>query len=379
MSRKLMSKSIAGMTLVELMIALALGALLVLGVSGIFVAGSKSNQAERAISRVQQTGRLAVELLGRDIREAGYRGCASTGNDVVISALDANPFALRIFSATNSGTLIPSSAGLNVDKVKAVARANSDILVVTNARLIGRNILTDDFNPGASSVSFLAGANPVVPALVGASAAPAISQSSNVPALGICDLQPGDWLLLSTCDQGYVYQVGSTSACSGGADITVNFDSASNNLAAGEVLLADAEVSLYEEVIWYVADTGREHNGTAVYALYRLLGNQSVDAAEEMVEGVEYLDLEAGELLSDGNVRFVTTASGSVDWERIVAARFALLVQGFENVLDAPDTEDYTLLNTTINGSGNLAHSGGRFLRKVYSSSQTLRNKGDDA
>lgn len=374
-----MPRAVVGMSLVELMIALALGSLLVLGVSGIFVAGSKSNQAEKAISRVQQSGRLAVELLGRDIRQAGYRGCASTGNDVVVSALNANPFALRIFSANSSGALIPSSAGLNVDKVKGVARANSDILVVTNARLIGRDILADDFSPGATSVSFLADANPVVPALAGASTAVAISQSVDITATGVCGLETGDWLLLSTCDQGYVYEVATVSACSSGVDTTITFDAANNDLQSGELLLADAEVSLYEEVIWYVANTGREQNGAAVYSLYRLFGNQPVENAEEMVEGVEYLNLEAGELLTGGNVRYVATDSTSVDWDRIVAARFALLVQGFDNVLDATDDAGYTLLNTTINASGDPAHSGGRFLRKIYTSSQTLRNKGDDA
>ena len=379
MSSQLNTRHVSGLSLVELMIALALGSLLVLGVSGIFVAGTKSNQAEKAISRVQQAGRLAVELLNHDIRQAGYRGCSSTGNDVVVSALDANPFALRIFSLNNSSSFTPSSAGLNVDKVKGVARGNSDVLVVTSARLIGRDVLASSFNPGSTSVTFSADSNPTLPALAGSASTPAISQSSNASVMGVCDLQAGDWLLLSTCDQGYVYKVATASTCSSGVNSTVTFDPASNDLQSGGEMLADAEALLYEEVIWYVADTGREQNDAPVYALYRLFGNQTVSEAEEMVEGVEYLNLEAGALLSDGNVRFVSASAASVDWSTVVAARFALLLQGFESILDTADTEDYRLLNTTINASGAPAHGGGRFLRKVYTSSQTLRNMNDGA
>lgn len=64
-----------GVSLVELMIAMALG-LLLLGACGYFyLASLTGTQSTLSVSRVQESGRLAMELIGRDIRGAGDLLC----------------------------------------------------------------------------------------------------------------------------------------------------------------------------------------------------------------------------------------------------------------------------------------------------------------
>jgi len=65
----------SGLTLVELLIASVLGLLLVLGVTRLFVSGSDSFRLAESIGRMQESGRLAQDILGRTIRNADYWGC----------------------------------------------------------------------------------------------------------------------------------------------------------------------------------------------------------------------------------------------------------------------------------------------------------------
>jgi prepilin-type N-terminal cleavage/methylation domain-containing protein len=66
------SHRFAGMTLLELMIALTLGALLLLGLVQITSAASSSTRLQRNQAQLQENARLALSLLGRLVREAGF-------------------------------------------------------------------------------------------------------------------------------------------------------------------------------------------------------------------------------------------------------------------------------------------------------------------
>lgn len=66
-----------GVSLIELMISMALGLLVILAVTYVF-AGSRTNyRHQEAFSAVQESGRIALETLTRDIRMAGYPGCGN--------------------------------------------------------------------------------------------------------------------------------------------------------------------------------------------------------------------------------------------------------------------------------------------------------------
>src|SRR5690554_171960 len=64
-----------GLSIVELMIALVLGALVTLGVVQIFTSNSQSFRINEAGARAQESGRIASDILARALRNAGYFGC----------------------------------------------------------------------------------------------------------------------------------------------------------------------------------------------------------------------------------------------------------------------------------------------------------------
>ena len=64
-----------GMTLIEIMIALLIGVFLLGGVLQIFVGSKQTNRMQEGLSRLQESGRFAMDFLSRDIRMAGSWGC----------------------------------------------------------------------------------------------------------------------------------------------------------------------------------------------------------------------------------------------------------------------------------------------------------------
>ena len=73
-------RAAAGFTLVEVMVALALGLLLTAGIISIFQATSSTNQLQHALARVQENGRYAVMRLNTDLRAAGGQYCSNAGS-----------------------------------------------------------------------------------------------------------------------------------------------------------------------------------------------------------------------------------------------------------------------------------------------------------
>lgn len=69
----------SGFTLVELMIALVLGLIVIGGVISVFIAGQRSYTTNKALGDVQDSARIAFEMMARDIRTAGLTGCDNSG------------------------------------------------------------------------------------------------------------------------------------------------------------------------------------------------------------------------------------------------------------------------------------------------------------
>ncbi|MGH8117854.1 MAG: prepilin-type N-terminal cleavage/methylation domain-containing protein, partial [Rhodanobacteraceae bacterium] len=76
----------AGFSLIELMIAMVLGLIVIAGVTSVFLAGQQSFRTNNALADVQDSSRVAFELMARDIREAGLTGCNSS-NDRIANLL----------------------------------------------------------------------------------------------------------------------------------------------------------------------------------------------------------------------------------------------------------------------------------------------------
>jgi type IV pilus assembly protein PilW len=160
-----------GLSLIELMISLALGLLVVLAVTYVF-AGSRANYRHQdALSAVQESGRIALEVLTRDVRMAGYPGCGNLpflrhlspgfSNDMAIAGVfnaDASvPDSITITRGSSNLTSVVDMPAVNqvqlvdVDALGGVAVG--DQLLITDCaytEVLQVGDLTDDLVTAAT-------------------------------------------------------------------------------------------------------------------------------------------------------------------------------------------------------------------------------------
>lgn len=129
-----------GLSLVELLVAMALGLLLLAGVIQVVLGSKRSYQGSVALAELQETGRFALEAIARDLRNAGFSG-ACTGGLVNASGIDDAQYALERSPIEGYGSgmavsaWVPSGRLTNTDAV--LLRSASD--PVLDARSISEN------------------------------------------------------------------------------------------------------------------------------------------------------------------------------------------------------------------------------------------------
>lgn len=80
-----------GMTLIELLVAMALGAFLLLGAMTVFTQGQAAFRVNESTARLQENARLALALLEDDLRMAGHFGLTTRPGDIANRASAAEP------------------------------------------------------------------------------------------------------------------------------------------------------------------------------------------------------------------------------------------------------------------------------------------------
>lgn len=339
-----------GLSLLELMISLALGGFLMLGLVSMFLATRSSAQIETALARVQENGRFALDLMSQDILRSGYTGCNSVRGIVTELAKDAAFEDLRGHERSGAGWSPDAPVLIGLDPY-STARNGSDVIILQTGVSMGHDELTTDIAPTDRSFDI----------------------SDNTSGV----IQQNDLIILSNCLTSHLLRVTNSPATSGAAE--VKYETSGNvdsGVEPGYRYTAQTELMTVENVAWYVADTGRVKNGYNVWALYRLDLGVSSSFREEMIEGVEYMQVLYGERSGTGvlrTTRFVSAPNVS-DWQNVVAVRVSLLIQSYELARTEDDTNNYVMLDETIGAATTIAHGGGRALRKVFNTTLALRN-----
>lgn len=119
----------AGFSLVEIMVALTIGIVLLLGVTQIFLTASRSGVTNSDLARVQESGRIALELISKELRRAGYKGCGSSKS------------ALTTGGITYPGQAISGGAGnITVNYARLDAAGNFPARDCNNQRLAAHQV-----------------------------------------------------------------------------------------------------------------------------------------------------------------------------------------------------------------------------------------------
>ncbi|HWU78091.1 MAG TPA: PilW family protein [Rhodanobacter sp.] len=323
-------KSSGGFTLIELMIAMLLGLIVIAGVTAVFLAGQRSYRTNQALAEVQDSSRIAFEIMARDIRDAGLTGCGNPGR--VGNILSASPAGGGSAWWADWSNVI--MGGTKADAAVAAGGASgqrvtgNDSLMLIGAGGQSSSVVTYDF---ASATFTLSDAN--------------------------ADLQAGDVFVVCDPDHAVIAQ----SATYVSASKTLTYTKDSGNCSTGMGFPSDcasssndyqfqknAQITKLTATDWYIGV-----NPVGGNSLYRqVLSTNGTLSTQEMVRDVNSMTIlyhvpGAATFSSASDV----TAAGS--WGRVDSVQVSWQVQS---------------VNKT-------AGTGGQPVSRTFTATTTLRNR----
>jgi type IV pilus assembly protein PilW len=414
-----------GLTLIELMIAITIGLILVLGLIQVFSASRAAYQLSQGIARNQENARFALDFMQRDIRMAGHAGCV---NDQSLLSTDAagkitggNIRSLFLNDAAReandaSGLAFPLRFDVSVQGFEASGTAPGDVLSISTTPSVG---VAGNWTPALPDA--LAGLSPIhgsdiivlryMSPIQSTVTAMNVTTSGN-STLGYASEAASTSSKVATGGSG-LYAIGNCGATSvfqatgtpSNTTMAVNI-SGLNQTALGYTVpgtnthvtenysYAPNQTWLYraETMAYYVALNTTNN----VPALYRVRwtapdGGELAPVPEEMVEGVESIQLRYGEdsaaltaafpsgyidksasaaTIGDPMPHTAAGATSAKQWQRVGNVQMGLLVRG-TNDRAAVDQSDQA---KTVLGVQITAPADGHF-RYSYETTIALRNR----
>jgi len=320
-----------GVTLVELMVALALGLLVTVALLKVYIDASRMYRFNEGLARLQENGRFALEFIRRDARAAGFWGCNS------------NATLSNGVSGTNAA-FIDIAAG-HIAGTQGEARAN----------------LPD----APDSISFRGGFGNGT-----ALTAAMTSEAAELAVTSIAELT-SPIAMVSDCENADIFAITAAS------ELTLSHTAGANvSGSLSKVYKTDARVHPVRQSTYCIGD-GVTPN---VPSLKRTTdpGVSCPSGGEELIEGVENIQILYGEDTdADANGdngddvanRYVAAGTSGLDVDRIVSLRISILLRSIENNLTT-NPAPYS-----FNGTTYIPGASDRYLRKVFTTTITLRNK----
>jgi type IV pilus assembly protein PilW len=339
-----------GFTIAELMIAVAIGLLILAGMTTLFVNNSKAqNEIEKA-NRQVENGRYAVSLLSGDLRNAGFYG-EFDPTELTTPVTVPDPCALTV-AALKDGLPLHvqgyDNATASVLGCLADVRVGTDVLVLRHARTCVA---------GAANCDPVSAGGPYFQA----------SLCSNPSELDSGD--PADHYALDA------------------ATSTLTRHKRDCDQTAGSGTLA--AIRKYETHIYFVANN--DNAGDGIPTLKRAeLGTSSAGALTmtvvPMVEGIDNLQLEYGiDSNGDGVADIYSanppTANGcsaapcaAENWRNVVTVKLNVLARNTEATYGYTDSKSFVLGNNADGSANTVAAAGDHFKRHAFQAMVNLPN-----
>lgn len=335
-------KHVQGFTLVEVMIAMAIGLVVVGGVSAVLVSSSSLYRASNNRARVQENSRFALGAMEEDVRMAGFMGC-----------FNLNMYPNKYTNLADTG------AGFESDYKTVIFGYESSGSGWTPGLPAG---LSGDAHPPLAGSDVIVVRIPTGPSLPLSDAM--VTTASPIPLADVSGLEVGGLAVISDCAAANVFRVTQVPA----TKLVVHANNMNTDARLTRVFsnAGRATVTPIATVAYYI---GRASNRVAGNrALFRKDG---ANPAEEVADGVEQMQLEYG--IDTNNPRdnaanqFVP--GNQVGANPVVAVKASVLLKSAENnVVRRPQA--YTF-------DGTLVTPTDRYMYTPFTTTIALRNRGD--
>lgn len=330
----------SGLSLIELMIALALGLILTLGVVQIFLGSSQTYRLSDALGKVQENVRFSLGTLQYDARMAGHFGCLIgepfNQLDQTDSAYDPTIYengAVIGWEAANTG--LGDEFTITTLEASGTAWSNGTGDAIP-ADIQGQII------PGTDFLVF-SGAQLADVDLTGNPGPPANALTTN----GNSNINQGTILtvIASDCSGGDLFQKSNAASSSslakgsGGSPGNIN----PSGGFAGDYD-DDAKVYVFTSTAYFIGE-----GASGEPALFRERLDAGATGAVELAEGVENMQILYGVAAGVDRAadRYVTAANVS-NWDQVVSVRMALLFRTGDRIVDEEAARAFNLAGTEI-------------------------------
>lgn len=387
-----LTKQMRGVTLIELMLALVISSILLLGVGTLYGNARRTYNIDEEFARMQENARFAMKFLVEDIRMAGYMGCVLNDNTTpekfVCFLNDADTYAcsnrvagLEGYEATSTsggGTLTAVTSPPRLDNGVAgdwtnvaVASLPEPFPIGTRPPVAGSDIIIVHHGNQKGGKLTAIGTNNLT---VADPTTAGLTDNCHTPS----EICANDIVIVNDCAKARIFQA---TALTAPGDINIAHDTGSApgnksptvwDTTSANFSTNDSEVMKYHTYAYYVAN-----NAAGQPALFRHDGINGT-AAAEMVEGIENMQILYGldtDNPRDGIANRYASAN-TVDFRDaapfpIVSVRISILVRSRENIPNRQAAaNDFQLSNTKITNVSDQR------LRKVFTTTIKIRNKG---
>jgi type IV pilus assembly protein PilW len=327
----------AGINMVEIMIALLIGAFLIGGLIQLFIGTKKSYNMQDANSRLQENGRFAIEFLSLDVHEADFWACWAD--------------KVNVFTALGVA-VIPGLSGNDNDNTDPNIIDGTDSITLSGFKNEGIT-LTGDSSGTADLII-----------------APNTGNSLNA----------GNWAMVTDCEFANIFQI--TSDVGGGTNVV----HANQTLENYGITIRQAQIFK-----WYGVTYDIRSGANGRPALFKTEFNPDSTlkgVPQELVEGIEDMQILYGEDTdADGlpNRYLTASAADGVNMDNVKGVRISLLASSVTDGLTSalqPNTLTYAngskSVTTCPKGSTAATCTGtvrdGR-IRNVYEITLAIRSR----
>jgi len=353
----------AGFTLVELLIAMALGLSLSAGVMQIYVANSQADRIQEAKMRIQETGRFALNFLASEIRMSAYLGCLSKSG-IIHNMLYQPPASFQVERGIQGWEAKSVTAQELVSSSGSHWTSTEGNVLDTTTVMTGTDILRVwNTSPGAALLD-------------------SISSGAELTAVNstIAGLANGDIVILNDCYRVDVLQACSVVHSSEGLGINTEATVCvpGNDVSKPARSQIDGELLKLKSALFYIGKRANVAENPPALFRRQLNSNAVAGTPEEMLEGIENMQILYGVNL-DNDLQNTVDAYVPADqvsaWSSVISVRLSLLVQSIENNL-AVGPQSYAFDGVLYDGAaGNGSLPSDRRLRSAFVATVTLRNR----
>lgn len=324
-----------GTSLVEVLVTLALGLIISAGAIAMVISNREAYRSTEAVSRIQESTRVAFEIMSRDLRLVGVNAC--NGGTRVLNVLDGASTrwwsdwsgGLRGFDETTASLAAAFGSG-TVPRV-----AGTDLVEVMHGGTAAMPIAYHNASDTEVTIS--------------AVAVPAYSLVTERPSI----LAAGDLAIVCDFENTAIFQVSGVDAATNSVQHAVVSGAAPGNCTSGlafrtpldcddpvgvrKVFPPGSQVMRLEAAAWYVGNNGRTGATNSPTSLYRVsVGNNAAGGAapvvEEIVESVR--DMQVRYMVA-GVYRTATEVTALSNWNQVSGVEIALTIE-------APDANTST-------------------------------------